>query len=62
MDEIFEPGDLPVLLKAIERLDSLADTAELMGDTDGAARFRESAWHRRMAAMNLLDDESGVEF
>jgi hypothetical protein len=51
-----ERPDLAALLHAGERLDSLADTAELMGDNEGATRFREAAWCRRQAAMELLDD------
>jgi hypothetical protein len=43
------------LTSAAERLDALADTADLMGDRDGADRLRSSAWSRRMEAMALLD-------
>ncbi|CAN5431694.1 hypothetical protein BH23ACT3_BH23ACT3_03570 [soil metagenome] len=48
--------DLVSVLKVIDRLDSLADTAELMGDPDGAARLRAQASSRRLAAMESLDD------
>ena len=37
------------------RLDTLADTAELMGDDDGATRFRSDAARCRLGAMARLD-------
>ena len=40
-----------------DRLDALADTAELMGDDAGACRFRQQAAHVRLEAMDLLDHE-----
>jgi hypothetical protein len=43
------------LVAAADRLESLADTAELMGDDDGAARFRAEASRQRLRAMALLD-------
>lgn len=43
------------LVNAADRLESLADTAELMDDDDGAARFRAEASRRRLRAMALLD-------
>ena len=43
------------LEKAADRLDALADTAELMGDDDGATRFRTGAARQRLRAMRLLD-------
>lgn len=46
---------VPALTRAAERLDELADTAELMGDPDGAARLRGEASANRMQAMDLLD-------
>lgn len=46
---------VPALTRAAERLDELADTAELMGDPDGAARLRSEASSNRMQAMGLLD-------
>lgn len=50
------PGwDLAAMLEVADRLDSLADTAELMGDPDGAARLRTEASNRRLAAMETLD-------
>ena len=39
-----------------ERLDELADTAELMGDEHTTAHFRRHATHRRAEAMALLDE------
>ena len=39
-----------------DRLDALADTAELMGDDAGAIRFRRQASHVRLEAMDLLDE------
>ena len=56
MERWADRRDLPALMRTAERLDSLADTAELMDDDDGAARLRESAWRQRLAAMELLDD------
>ena len=38
-----------------DRLDELADTAELMGDDDGAHQWRERAAAVRLAAMQRLD-------
>ncbi|NQY56682.1 MAG: hypothetical protein HRT86_09420 [Ilumatobacteraceae bacterium] len=49
-----DPGQ--VLQLAAERLDALADVAELMGDGAGADRFRADANRRRLEAMELLDD------
>jgi hypothetical protein len=39
-----------------ERLDALADTAELMGDDHTATRWRVHAQDLRLRAMTLLDD------
>jgi hypothetical protein len=47
------PGDLAAVA---DRLSSLADTAELMGDGDGAVRLRDAAAVMRLQAMGLLDD------
>lgn len=55
-DDNFQRGDLSLLMRLVVRLDDLADTAELMGDLDGAARYRDAASRRRLAAMQLLDD------
>lgn len=49
-------SDLATMMRSAERLDSLVDTAELMGDLEGADRFRELASRLRLAAMELLDD------
>jgi hypothetical protein len=46
---------VPALTRAADRLDDLADTAELMGDADGADRLRSEARANRMHAMDLLD-------
>jgi hypothetical protein len=46
------------LARAADRLESLADTAELMGDDDGAARLRAEASRQRLCAMALLDDDA----
>jgi hypothetical protein len=43
------------LERAADRLQALADTAELMGDDDGAARLRAEATRQRLRAMELLD-------
>lgn len=48
--------DVPALTLAADRLDALADTAELMGDEAGSARLRAEAQTRRLQAMELLDD------
>lgn len=48
--------DLLALADTADRLDALADTAELMGDDAGADQFRERASTCRLRAMNLLDD------
>ena len=44
------------LSEAADRFNDLADVAELMGDDDGAARFRAQALSRRMQAMAVLDE------
>jgi hypothetical protein len=56
MEHESERRDLLALANTAERLDALADTAELMGDDVGADRFRERASACRMRAMKLLDD------
>jgi hypothetical protein len=56
MAEHTENATVATLRRAADRLEELADTAELMGDTDGAARMRSAAWSRRLQAMALLDD------
>ena len=56
MTDSLPPAAIPALARAAERLDELADTAELMGDPDGAARLRGEASANRMQEMTLLDD------
>lgn len=45
------------LTDAADRLDELADVAELMGDDAGAVRLRRAGADRRRAAMALLDEQ-----
>jgi hypothetical protein len=56
MDDERRERTLRELVTAADRLEALADTAELMGDEAGAAGFRDQASHHRLAAMALLDD------
>lgn len=56
MTSEFSPSAVPALTRAADRLDALADTADLMGDQAGSARLRAEAQTRRMQAMELLDD------
>lgn len=56
MDDNSQEWDVQALVRTAERLDCLADTAELMGDNSGAARFWAAASSRRLQAMALLDD------
>lgn len=44
------------LVAAADRLESLADTADLMGDDDAAIRFGRAASVLRLRAMALLDE------
>lgn len=55
MDEARE-REVAVMAKAADRLDSLAETAELMGDDAGSASLRGRALVIRMRAMDLLDE------
>lgn len=55
MTDRLPPSAVPALVRAADRLDELADTAELMGDSEGATRFRGEARANRMQAMELLD-------
>jgi hypothetical protein len=48
-------SELRALEAVADRLDALAEVAQLMGDVDGAARMREQAAGRRMQALALLD-------
>jgi len=52
-----EPALVAELVATADRLDELADTAELMGDDAGAHRFRHQAAAARTRAMALLDPE-----
>ncbi len=52
-----EPDELLAHRAAADRLDQLAEVAELMGDADGAVRMRHQAADRRMQAMKLLDSD-----
>lgn len=44
------------LTRRAEQFDTWADTADLMGDDAGAARFRAAASNCRLCAMRVLDD------
>lgn len=56
MDDAERNEAVDLLAEMADRLDSLAETADLMGDEDCAARLRDHAAHRRGEAMTLLDD------
>jgi hypothetical protein len=47
---------LSVVTATADRLDALAETAELMEDVDAAARLRDQAASLRMQGMEMLDD------
>ncbi|MFT6293217.1 MAG: hypothetical protein ACJAR2_003839 [Ilumatobacter sp.] len=51
-----EGTDLVGLQNAADRLDSLAETAELMDDLDGSQRLRNAAATARRRAMKMLDE------
>jgi hypothetical protein len=51
-----DPPEVRLLVEAAERFDSLAETADLMGDRDGAASLKERAASYRLRAMRLLDE------
>jgi hypothetical protein len=55
MDDECRERSLRELVRGADRLEALADTAELMGDDDGADRFRAEASQLRLGAMALLD-------
>jgi hypothetical protein len=57
MDDDRRDQEVRELSHAADRLQDLADMAELMADDDGAARFRAAAARRRLRAMTVLDDE-----
>ena len=50
-----EPDRAAAAVAAAERLDDLADTADLMGDDANAARLREQASVLRDVALHELD-------
>lgn len=50
-------SDTDDLMLAADRLDELADTAELMGDDHTARVMRERASRLRMAAMNAMSPD-----
>ena len=56
MDEPDRRRRLGQLTSLADRLDTLADTAELMGDGEGAGHLRAQAIRRRLEAMALLDE------
>ena len=56
MTRPLEQGDLAAVIRVAERMDALADIAELMDDVDGATMWRVRAAHLRLDAMDLLDD------
>lgn len=53
--------DAERLAATADRLDELADTAELMNDDAGAATLREQSNRVRIEAMNRLSSPSNVE-
>ena len=56
MEPTSRDADARELARRADRLDALAEIADLMGDGEGAARWRTQAWIRRLEAMALLDD------
>ena len=57
MSEDSARTDVPAVgTAAADRLDALADIAELMGDDAGAEALRARASHVRLHAMSLLDE------
>lgn len=55
-DDRERSAEAEALGRVADRLDELADAAELMGDDAGANRLRTTAWRRRLRAMGLLDE------
>ena len=53
-----EPNRVAAAVASAERLDELADTADLMGDDANAARLREQASALRDVALHELDHRS----
>lgn len=56
-----EPELVTDMVAAADRLEGLADTAELMDDPGNAQRFRRHASALRHKAMSLLDHETETE-
>lgn len=54
-DDFADRLDVAGLAAVADTIDGWADTAELMGDDDGARRLRERARVARLRAMHLLD-------
>jgi hypothetical protein len=48
-------GDVQAAAKVADRLDALADTADLMGDEETACRLHAQAIRARLDAMARLD-------
>ena len=55
VSSVDEPLSARQLADTAERFAGMADTAELMGDDAGAARFRVRAAEFQQLAMRLLD-------
>ena len=55
MDDERRQDLLDALTRAADELAGLAETAELMGDDDGAEQLRAEASRHRLRAMALLD-------
>jgi hypothetical protein len=51
-----EQGDLAAVTRAADRMDAMADIADLMGDVDGAIMWHARASNLRLDAMRLIDD------
>ncbi len=49
-------GDVEAAAKVADRLDALADTADLMGDEATASRLHARAMRARLEAMGRLDE------
>jgi hypothetical protein len=56
VNEPADRNDVSARATTADRLDGLADVAELMDDDDGALRLRRQASALRVAAMGLLDE------
>lgn len=55
MDEFAERNPVIVLTEAADRLDALAESAELMGDGSTAADWHAKANELRLRAMSSFD-------